>query len=143
MAKASAGRPHPMQPPPPPRPVDVPTSAPPPFPGHWAPSRHRSTADIVVTSVLLALQLPACLVAFWLSAFFAMADCRTECNTVYADLIYPVTWGGIAVSLLLASVGVILAAVRRSIMWVWPALGLVIVVGSFIAGAALTEAASR
>ena len=90
------------------------------------------------------MQLTVCLVAFWLSLFFAMAtdSCSTKCNTGYGNWAYPVTWGGIALSLLPASVGVTLAAVRRSIMWVWPALGLVIVVGSFIAGAALTETIS-
>jgi hypothetical protein len=133
-----------METPPPHRPVDVPTSAPPPFPGHWAPIRHRSTADIVVTSVLGALLLTACLVAFWLSLLFAMAtDSCNPCNMGYGNWAYPVAWGGIAVSVLLASVGVTLAAVRQSIMWVWPALGLVIVVGSFIAGAALAATISR
>lgn len=42
-----------------------------------------------------------------------------------------VLWAGVAGAVLLAGIGAIVAGVRRRVMWIWPAVALVIVVVCF------------
>jgi hypothetical protein len=44
---------------------------------------------------------------------------------------------GIAVALLLAAAGTIFAAIRRTVMFIWPALGVATVIASFVVAAVL------
>ncbi len=64
--------------------------------------------------------------------FFAMATdwCGTQCpNDALSNLAYPVTWGGIAIAVIAGASGILIAAARGRVMWIWPtlALGLIVV----------------
>jgi cytochrome bd-type quinol oxidase subunit 2 len=109
------------------------------------PPATRSTADRVASVVLAALAVLAAVVSLIVSPFFVMStdacghdDCR-DSLVVWADA---VTWGGVAVAAVVGVAGMIAAARRRTVMWVWPALALLVVVTTFVIGAELASSAA-
>ncbi len=80
--------------------------------------------DITLTVVLAALAGLSAVGAVSFSFFFVMAtdSCGSHpCNYDALGAAYIVTWGGIGVAILVGAVGIIVAAVRNALMWIWPA----------------------
>ena len=73
--------------------------------------------------------------------FFAMAtdSCGDQCSYSALTAAYLVTWGGVAVAVIVAASGVILAAVRGATMWIWPTLALALIVVALVTGALLAN----
>jgi hypothetical protein len=105
-----------------------------------APQR-RSTADVVATVVTFTLAALAASLSLVFSFFFGMVTdgCGNDCNTAPLDWVYPVTWGGIAIAAVVAVGGVVIAARRGRVMWVWPTLALVLMVVTFVIGGELVD----
>jgi hypothetical protein len=118
-------------------------------PGHWQrPPVRRSRKDIWATVLLSAGQLAASTVAAvtlaGLVLWLMMPICSDDCDSpqinhfVHQTLTaVAVIGGGVIVALLLAGIGITVAAVRRATMWIWPAAGLVIVVVTYAVSAVL------
>jgi len=115
---------------------------PPPGPPFAPPPRRRS-GDVVATAVLGALLAVAALVGLYLSLFFVMAtdSCGiNDCTEWLLVAAYGVAWGGIGVAALGALLGVLMASRRGTWMWIWPAVGLVLVPAAVTGGALLASA---
>lgn len=100
--------------------------------------------DVVCTVALWAVLVAAAAAGMWLSLFFGFAadTCPTDgCPPVPLSIdewVYPVTWGGIGVALALAVIGPFVSLWRRWYMLIWPAIGIGIVIASWVAGFAMT-----
>jgi len=113
-----------------------------PYPyGHpMPPKKPFSTVDLVLTPLLSGLLLFACIVGFYFSLFAGMATdgcggTPDKCNDGLIGTAYVVAWGGIGLAVVVTIIGVVLAAIKRLPMWIWPVSGLVIfVVGMVIGG---------
>ena len=94
------------------------------------PQRH-SALDITLTVIFSAIAGVAALTAVSFSFFFVMAtdSCggSHQCNFDALGAAYLATWGGIGVAILVGAVGIIVAAVRHRLMWIWPASALVLI----------------
>lgn len=102
----------------------------------------RSSADTIATVILFVLAAIAGTLSVSFSFFFAMAtdSCAPNtCDTSALDWAYVVTWGGVGIAAVLAVGGVIVAASRRRVMWVWPAAALVLIVVAVVTGALLAD----
>ncbi|MGI9126008.1 MAG: hypothetical protein ACR2JM_14815 [Mycobacterium sp.] len=110
-----------------------------------APRPHRSPADRMASIVASVLAVLAGMASLFFSPFFVMAtdSCGHEnCRDSLVTWAYVVTWGGIALAAIVGVVGVVTAARRGSLMWVWPALALLLVVVTFAIGAQLASSAA-
>ena len=108
-----------------------------------SPHHHRSAADRMASVVMSTLALLAGLVSLFVSPFFAMSTdaCgSTGCRDSLITWAYAVTWGGVALGVVVAVAGMVTAARRGTVMWVWPALALVLVVATFVSGSQLASA---
>jgi hypothetical protein len=103
--------------------------------------RRHSVVDITITSILSAVAGLAALGSLSFSLFFAMAtdSCDEHCNYNALNAAYVVTWGGVAFAVLVGASGVIVAAVRGWVMWVWPALALALIVTALAIGVHLAD----
>ncbi|MFZ0230466.1 MAG: hypothetical protein WA622_17485 [Mycobacterium sp.] len=103
--------------------------------------RRHSVIDITVTSILSALAGIAALGSLAFSFFFVMAtdSCGERCNSATLNVAYLVTWGGVGVAVLIGASGVIVAAVRGWVMWIWPTLALALIVASLGVGVHLAN----
>lgn len=83
----------------------------------------------------------AALGSLWYSLFFSMAtdSCGPQCNYTTMGLAYLVAWGGIAIAVIGGITGLIIAARRGRIMWIWPTLALVVIVLALVSGAWLAS----
>ena len=110
------------------------------YPAH--PPRRHSVVDVTITSILSVVAALAALATLAFSMFFAMAtdSCGEQCNYSTLNNAYLVTWGGVAVAVLLGVSGVLVAAVRGRLMWIWPTLALVLIAASAFAGAMFANA---
>jgi uncharacterized BrkB/YihY/UPF0761 family membrane protein len=109
------------------------------------PPSRRSTADRVASVVLTALAMLATAGSLFFSPFFVMAtdSCgHDDCRDSLVTWAYAVTWGGVGVAAVVAVAGMIVAARRRTAMWVWPALALMLVLVTFVVGAQLASSAA-
>ncbi len=100
----------------------------------------RSGLDTAATAIFSALAGLAALASLWFSLFFVMAtdSCGpNNCNQSRLVLAYIVAWGGIGVAGVIALVGMVAASRRGAVMWVWPALALLLVVATLAGGAGL------
>jgi hypothetical protein len=106
-----------------------------------APQSHqRSRTDTVATIILFVVAAIAGALSVAYSFVFAMATdaCSGHtCDTSALDWAYLVTWGGIGVAAIVAIGGVIVAAARNRVMWVWPTAALVLIIVSVVIGAQL------
>ena len=77
-----------------------------PYPPVYRPRRH-SVVDITITSIVSAVAGIAALGSLWFSLFFAMAtdSCGEQCNYAALNAAYLVTWGGVAVAVIVAAAG--------------------------------------
>lgn len=93
-------------------------------------------------SVLAVL---AGLVSAFFSPFFVMATdaCgHDDCRDSLVTWAYAVTWGGLGLAALVGVVGMVVSARRKTTMWIWPALALVLVIVTFVIGAQLASSAA-
>ncbi|OBK33595.1 hypothetical protein A5658_13260 [Mycobacterium sp. 1245111.1] len=114
------------------------------YPGYPPPipPRRHSVVDITLTVILGALAGFGALASVSFSFFFVMAtdSCGSRaCNYDALGQAYVVTWGGIGVAILVGAVGIIVAAVRHRLMWVWPAVSLVLIAVSTGIGVSLAN----
>ena len=65
-----------------------------------------------------------------------------DCDGSTVAWAYGVTWGGVVVAAVVAVGGMVYAARRKTLMWIWPALALVLVVATFILGSQLASSAA-
>ena len=106
---------------------------------------HRPAADRLATIVMAALGALAALVSLFVSPFFGMTTNACDPNDCDGSTIawaYGVTWGGVVVAAVVAVGGMVYAARRKTLMWIWPALALVLVVATFILGSQLASSAA-
>jgi hypothetical protein len=106
------------------------------------PRKPFSTADLVLTPLLGVGLLLGCAASFVYSGFAVMATdgcggTPERCDFTLINTAYVVAWGGIALALLVALVGIIISAVKRKPMFIWPAIGLVILVAAMVVGGVL------
>ncbi len=101
-----------------------------------APTPRHSTGDAVATALVFFIAVAAGAASLFWSLFFAMAAdaCDVQCNEALIGWAYLITWGGIAVAAIVAVVGVIVAFRRGRRMWVWPTLGLAIIIAAVFIG---------
>jgi hypothetical protein len=114
----------------------------PPYPLPPPPPQRHSVVDITFTVILAALAGLSALGAVSFSFFFVMAtdSCGSHsCNFDALGAAYIVTWGGIGLAILIGAVGIIVAAVRNYLMWIWPAISLVLIAVSTGIGVALAD----
>ncbi|UMB69905.1 hypothetical protein [Mycobacterium paraterrae] len=86
--------------------------------------------DVTLTVVLGILAGLGALGGVSFSFLFVMAtdSCGSHaCNYDALNAAYIVTWGGIGVAILVGAVGIIAAAVRNHLMWIWPAISLLLI----------------
>src|ERR1700756_3515823 len=104
--------------------------------------RRHSAADITLTSILSVVAALAAFGTVGFSFFFVMAadSCNEHCAYDALNAAYIVTWGGVGVAVLLGVVGVIVAAVRGWLMWIWPALALLLILVALGIGVHLADA---
>jgi hypothetical protein len=94
----------------------------------------------VAPVVILVLAAVTASLSLVFSLFFGMAtDAWRQLQHGAARLGYPVTWGGVAIATIVAIGGVVVAAGRGRIMWVWPAIALVLIAVTFVIGAELAN----
>ena len=104
--------------------------------------RRHSVVDITLTSILSAVAALAALGTVGFSFFFVMAadSCNEHCDAGALNAAYAVTWGGVGVAVLIGVSGVIVAAVRGGLMWIWPALALLLILFALGIGVHLADA---
>lgn len=104
--------------------------------------RRHSVVDITLTSILCVLAALAALATVSFSFFFVMAtdSCNEHCDTGSLNAAYLVTWGGVGLAILIGASGVIVAAVRGWLMWIWPTMALVLIVVALGIGVHLANA---
>jgi hypothetical protein len=98
--------------------------------------------NLVATILLFALLLGAGLLAVVLSGFFVMGtdSCSVTdagCNTDALFYAVVATWGGVALAVVGATVGTIVSGLRHRSTWLWPLIGLAVVLVSFVGGLVL------
>jgi hypothetical protein len=110
------------------------------YPPVYRPRRH-SVVDITITSILSAVAGITALGSLWFSLLFAMAtdSCGKQCNYAALNAAYLVMWGGVAVAVIVAAAGTIVAAVRGRVMWIWPTLALGLIVAALVIGMLLAN----
>ena len=106
------------------------------------PPKRHTTVDITLTVILSALACLSAVVAVCFSFFFVMAT--DSCGARHCDYdalgaAYLVTWGGIGLAIVIGVVGIIVTAVRKATMWIWPAVSLVAIAISTSIGLSLAN----
>jgi hypothetical protein len=103
------------------------------------PACSPSKNDALIAGLLSAAALLAGCGSVFLSLFFAMAgdSCMSDrCgNDLVILLAYLITWGGAAAALWFAFSGSARASRRGERTWPFPAAAIVVIIGTFIAGA--------
>ena len=104
--------------------------------------RRHSVVDITLTSILSVVAGLAALGTVCFSFFFVMAtdSCNEHCDTAALNAAYLVTWGGVGLAVVIGASGVIVAAVRGWLMWIWPMLALALIVVALGIGVHLADA---
>ena len=112
-------------------------------PGFPSSVPRRSALDTVATAILAVFTLLAAVASFALSGYVEMATdtCGRDCGQPWVALAYLVAWGGLVVAVAVMAVGIVVAARRVTVMWIWPALAALLVFGSFFAGMMLSSLA--
>lgn len=106
----------------------------------------RPAWDRAAAVLLSALAAFAALGSFAFSWFFVMAtdSCGPDnCHESRLWMAYALTWGGIAVAIIAAIVGMVRAAQRGTMLWIWPALAVVLIGLTWAGGASLATSVAR
>ncbi len=123
-----------------------------PYPNDWQPQygtpfapavRKRSTADIVATVLLCVLQVVASVLAgfaallpsMWLMLPICSYNCGSASVTHFVDKTVDgivVILCGVVLAFLLTTTGMVVSGLRRTLMWIWPAMGVAMVVVFFL-----------
>lgn len=106
----------------------------------------RPAWDRVAAVLLSALAVIAGAGSFLFSWFFVMAtdSCGpSNCHESRLGMGYAVTWGGIAVAVIGAILGMVSAARRGTALWIWPALASLLIGLTWAGGAALAMSVAR
>lgn len=106
----------------------------------------RSAWDRGIAVLLTALAAIAAMGSVASSLFFVMAtdSCGPDnCHEYRLWLGYAVTWGGVALAVIGAIVGMAAAARRGTVLWIWPALAVVLIGATWAGGAALATTVAR
>ena len=103
--------------------------------------RRHSAADITLTSILSVVAGLAAFATVGFSFFFVMAadSCNEHCDPNALNGAYIVTWGGVGLAVLIGASGVIVAAVRGWLMWIWPAIALLLILVALGIGVHLAD----
>jgi len=105
-----------------------------------------STTDTVLTILLWIALIVVGGVGGFFSLFAVMATDRCSpgpanpCNYTTINFAFLVAWGGLALAAAVAIGGTIWAARRRAAKFVWPLIGLVLVITALGVGSALLNA---
>jgi hypothetical protein len=104
-------------------------------------STQRSKTDTIATVIMFVLAAIAGVLSVSFSFFFVMATdpCSHNCDTSALNWAYAVTWGGVAGAAIVAVGGIIFAAARKRVMWVWPTIALALIVVAVVIGAQLAN----
>ncbi len=104
-------------------------------------SNQRSTGDTIAAVIMFVLAAIAGALSVSFSFFFVMAtdSCSDNCDTSGLDWAYAVRWGGVGVAAIIAVGGIIIAASRKRVMWVWPTIALVLITVAVVIGAQLAN----
>ncbi len=111
-----------------------------------APPPLRSPWDTAATVIIAVLAVSAAAGSVLLSALFVMAvdACGPDnCDFSRLTWAYVVTWGGVGLALAAGMVGMVRAAWKGTVMWVWPAAATGLVLVTFAAGALLAGSVAR
>jgi hypothetical protein len=109
------------------------------------PKKPFSTVDLVLTPLLSGLLLFGSFVGFSFSLFAGMATdacggTPDRCNDGLIGGAYVVAWGGIGLAVTVTITGISFAAVKRKPMFIWPIVGLVVLVAGMVAGGFMLNA---
>ncbi len=110
------------------------------------PEKSASTADTVATTLLWIALVVVGGVGGFFSLFAVMATDRCSsgsddpCNYLTINAAFAVAWGGLALAAVIALVGTIWATNRRTTKFVWPLIGLILVVLALGLGTLLLNA---
>jgi hypothetical protein len=104
-----------------------------------------STVDLVLTPLLSGLLLVGSIVGFSFSLFAGMATdvcggTPDRCNDGLIGGAYVTAWGGVGLAVIVAIVGITVAAVKRKPMFIWPIVGLVVFVAAMVVGGFMLNA---
>ena len=101
--------------------------------------------DIVATVVVGIGMLLAAGAALFASPFLVMSTDSAEENADLKPLgmAYVVTWGGVAIGVFGAALGMFVAARHGRLMWIWPALGILVIGAGFALGGFLAIRTTR
>ncbi len=95
---------------------------------------HRPNSDRVATVFTSLLAILAGAGSVMLSPFFVMTTdaCGADnCNLSRLTWAYVVTWGGVALAAVIAVAGMVRAARRGTVMWIWPVVATAVVAFTF------------
>ncbi len=98
--------------------------------------------DIILTVLFLGVLLAGSAFIGYVTLFvYAMATdgCHGQCREEYLTPAFLVQWGGIALGVVVAIGGVILGAVKRWLMLVWPLVGIGLVLAATATAFALVN----
>ncbi|MGV0635668.1 hypothetical protein ABQE69_07595 [Mycolicibacillus trivialis] len=90
-----------------------------------------------LTAVLLLVMAAALLYSLLAGTATAACSQANPCDYGLIDTGYAVAWGGAAVAVLVTLIGVIVAAVRRRLLVIWPVAGWVVFLASYLTGAVM------
>jgi hypothetical protein len=95
---------------------------------------HRPNSDRVATVFTAVLAVLAGTGSVLISPFFVMTTdaCGADnCNFTWLNWAYVVTWGGVALAAVIAVAGMVRAARRGTMMWIWPVVATAVVAFTF------------
>ncbi|MGV0992947.1 MAG: hypothetical protein ACOYBX_11295 [Mycobacterium sp.] len=110
------------------------------------PPAPRPAWDRALAVLMTALTAVAALGSVGSSLFFVMgtdACGPNNCHESRLWLAYALTWGGVAVAVIGTIAGLTVAARRGTVLWIWPALAVVLIGASWAGGAALATSVAR
>ncbi len=101
--------------------------------------------DVVATVMLSLVALAAAAAVLFTSPFLMMAtdaaDRKPRMSAL--GLAFALTWGGVAVGMIGAAIGIVRAARQDTAMWIWPTMAIALIGVCFALGAWLATKVVR
>lgn len=99
----------------------------------------------MVLTPALAVPLPVVIAGALLFSLYAGmgtdgCSATRPCDFGLINAAYRVAWGGAGIAVLITAVGIVVAAIRRRLMVLWPAVGWVMFLCTYLAGAVMLNA---